>query len=89
MAPPLDSTYGVWLVSLLLETILYGMGVLQTWICFATFTTDMLSLKWTVSQSILDIILELTLARFLSSCAALRSFESSLSETLISTELWR
>ncbi|KAJ7683393.1 hypothetical protein B0H14DRAFT_3907896 [Mycena olivaceomarginata] len=35
MASPLDSTYGVWLVSLFLETLLYGMGVLQTWIYFA------------------------------------------------------
>ncbi|KAJ7815979.1 hypothetical protein B0H14DRAFT_3878072 [Mycena olivaceomarginata] len=48
MASPLDSTYGVWLVSLFLETLLYGMGVLQTWIYFAARPTDMLSVKWTV-----------------------------------------
>jgi hypothetical protein len=35
MSSPLDSTYGVWLVALFLETILYGMGVLQGWIYFA------------------------------------------------------
>ncbi|KAJ7250791.1 hypothetical protein C8J57DRAFT_1723531 [Mycena rebaudengoi] len=32
--PPLGSTYGAWLVSLFLETILYGMGALQ---CFLYF----------------------------------------------------
>ncbi|KAF8173890.1 hypothetical protein K438DRAFT_2023406 [Mycena galopus ATCC 62051] len=48
MGSPLDSTYGVWLVSLFLETILYGMGVLQTWIYFAGRPTDLKSVKWTV-----------------------------------------
>jgi hypothetical protein len=81
MASPLDSTYGVWLVSLFLETLLYGMGVLQTWIYFAARPTDMLSVKWTVSKIILDIFLGLTLARFSSSCAAFCSFESSSSVT--------
>jgi hypothetical protein len=88
MASPLDSTYGVWLVSLFLEMILYGMGILQTWIYFAACPTDMLSLKWMVSKRILDIFLGLTLARFLSSCVALRSFESLPSE-ILSIELWR
>jgi hypothetical protein len=40
MSTSLDSTYGVWLVSLFLETLLYGMGVLQTWIYFASRPTD-------------------------------------------------
>ncbi|KAJ7862552.1 hypothetical protein B0H13DRAFT_2354560 [Mycena leptocephala] len=35
MSSPLDSTYGVSLAALFLETILYGMGVLQGWIYFA------------------------------------------------------
>jgi len=48
MASPLDSTYGVWLVSLWLETMLYGMGVLQTWIYFAGRPTDVAYVKWTV-----------------------------------------
>ncbi|KAJ7672233.1 hypothetical protein DFH06DRAFT_1175703 [Mycena polygramma] len=48
MSDPLDSTYGVWLVSLFLETILYGMGLLQTWIYFAGRPTDAASVKWTV-----------------------------------------
>ncbi|KAF7290307.1 hypothetical protein HMN09_01288700 [Mycena chlorophos] len=38
--PSLDSTYGVWLVSLLLETILYGIGVNQTWTYFARKPED-------------------------------------------------
>ncbi|KAF7331110.1 hypothetical protein MVEN_02451300 [Mycena venus] len=48
MASPLDSTYGVWLVSLFLETLLYGMGLLQTWLYFASRPKDMASVKWTV-----------------------------------------
>ncbi|KAJ6515552.1 hypothetical protein C8R45DRAFT_1205786 [Mycena sanguinolenta] len=48
MANPLDSTYGVWLISLFLETMLYGMGVLQTWSYFAAGPTDAGSVKWTV-----------------------------------------
>ncbi|KAJ7062003.1 hypothetical protein C8F01DRAFT_122193 [Mycena amicta] len=46
--PPLDSTYGVWLVSLFLETMLYGMGVLQTWIYFAGRPQDSAFIKFTV-----------------------------------------
>ncbi|RDB18205.1 hypothetical protein Hypma_000573, partial [Hypsizygus marmoreus] len=34
IAGPLDSTYGIWLVSLLVEKILYGVGLLQTWLYF-------------------------------------------------------
>ncbi|KAJ7084914.1 hypothetical protein C8R44DRAFT_894024 [Mycena epipterygia] len=45
MSSPLDSTYGVWLVALFLETILYGMGVLQGWIYFAARPTDTRSIK--------------------------------------------
>ncbi|KAF7354619.1 hypothetical protein MSAN_01375300 [Mycena sanguinolenta] len=48
MATPLDSTYGVWLVSLVLETMLYGMGILQTWSYFAALPTDIASVKGTV-----------------------------------------
>ncbi|KAJ6474060.1 hypothetical protein C8R47DRAFT_1221307 [Mycena vitilis] len=48
MSNPLDSTYGVWFVSLFLETILYGIGLLQTWIYFAGSPTDAASVKWTV-----------------------------------------
>jgi hypothetical protein len=52
MSIPLDSTYGVWLVALVLETFLFGMGVLQTWIYFAGRPTDVASIKWTVSSTI-------------------------------------
>ncbi|KAJ7235287.1 hypothetical protein B0H12DRAFT_148914 [Mycena haematopus] len=48
MGNPLDSTYGVWLVSLFLETLLYGMGLLQAWSYFAKRPTDVASVKWTV-----------------------------------------
>ncbi|KAJ6488172.1 hypothetical protein C8R47DRAFT_1215974 [Mycena vitilis] len=48
MSNPLDSTYGVWLVSLFLETLLYGMGLLQTWVYFSGRPTDAASVKWTV-----------------------------------------
>ncbi|KAJ6544333.1 hypothetical protein B0H19DRAFT_299840 [Mycena capillaripes] len=48
MSTPLDSTYGVWLVSLFLETLLYGMGLLQTWIYFSGRPADAGSVKWTV-----------------------------------------
>ncbi|KAF7326816.1 hypothetical protein MSAN_02497100 [Mycena sanguinolenta] len=45
MSSPLDSTYGVWLVSLFLETILYGMGLLQTYIYFSGPSADVASVK--------------------------------------------
>ncbi|KAJ7301831.1 hypothetical protein DFH08DRAFT_978436 [Mycena albidolilacea] len=48
MSTSLDSTNGVWLVSLLLETLLYGIGVLQTWIYIASRPTDVAPVKWTV-----------------------------------------
>ncbi|KAJ7174617.1 hypothetical protein C8R46DRAFT_1252391 [Mycena filopes] len=54
---PLDSTYGVWFVSLFLETILYGMGVLQTWIYFTGRPTDTVSVK---SAVLLVLTLETT-----------------------------
>ncbi|KAJ7133416.1 hypothetical protein C8R44DRAFT_849521 [Mycena epipterygia] len=45
-APSIDSTYGSWLISFFLETILYGIGVLQTWLYFqwAHMYTD----NWTI-----------------------------------------
>ncbi|KAJ6579634.1 hypothetical protein DFH09DRAFT_1147114 [Mycena vulgaris] len=55
MSSPLDSTYGVWLVSLFLETLLYGMGVLQTWIYFADRPTDTAYIRSTV---LLVLVLE-------------------------------
>lgn len=60
MASPLDSTYGVWLVALFLETFLYGIGVLQTWIYFAGRPTDRASIKITVSSILLYYFLPQT-----------------------------
>jgi hypothetical protein len=48
---------------------------------FLCCLSDMLSVKWTVRKSTLDIFLGRTLARFLPACAASHSFESSPSET--------
>jgi hypothetical protein len=50
MASPLDSTYGAWLVALFLETFLYGIGALQTWLYFAGRPTDCPPTKITVSS---------------------------------------
>jgi hypothetical protein len=51
MAFPLDSTYGVWLVSLFLGPLLYSMGLLQTWIYFAGRPADLASIKWIVDSN--------------------------------------
>ncbi|KAJ7799485.1 hypothetical protein B0H14DRAFT_2902887 [Mycena olivaceomarginata] len=42
--PSMDSTYGAWLIALFLETILYGIGTLQTFFYFQWFfeTTQIL-----------------------------------------------
>ncbi|KAJ6616983.1 hypothetical protein B0H10DRAFT_2035064 [Mycena sp. CBHHK59/15] len=42
---PLDATYGPWLISLFLETILYGMGALQCWLYFQWWPADGISIK--------------------------------------------
>ncbi|KAJ6577575.1 hypothetical protein B0H19DRAFT_1120424 [Mycena capillaripes] len=49
----LDSTYGSWLVSLFLETILYGIGVLQTFLYFQWWwPTD----DWSIKASVISVI---------------------------------
>jgi hypothetical protein len=80
MAPPLDSTYAIWLVSLFPRdnTLRHGRSSDLDLLCCLS---DMLSVKWTVRKSTLDIFLGRTLARFLPACVASRSFESSPSET--------
>ncbi|KAF7330199.1 hypothetical protein MVEN_02457000 [Mycena venus] len=41
MSPPtLPSTYGAWLISLFLETMLYGIGILQTFLYFQWWSND-------------------------------------------------
>ncbi|KAJ7897462.1 hypothetical protein B0H13DRAFT_2337890 [Mycena leptocephala] len=55
MSSPLDSTYGIWLVALILEIFLFGIGVLQTWIYFDGRPTDVVSIKAPVSS--IDVVM--------------------------------
>ncbi|PPR01338.1 hypothetical protein CVT24_006340 [Panaeolus cyanescens] len=55
MAPVLTSTYGVWLVSLFLETILYGCGLLQAWLYFHWYHDDRILIRGMV---LLLVVLE-------------------------------
>ncbi|KAF9064974.1 hypothetical protein BDP27DRAFT_1405091 [Rhodocollybia butyracea] len=48
MANPLAPTYGIWLVSLWLATILYGVGMLQAWLYFHWYSSDHWGVKLTV-----------------------------------------
>ncbi|KAF8161690.1 hypothetical protein B0H34DRAFT_858027 [Crassisporium funariophilum] len=45
MTSALDSTFGVWLVSSFLQTILYGCGLLQTWLYFHWYSNDRWGIK--------------------------------------------
>ncbi|KAJ7780727.1 hypothetical protein DFH07DRAFT_949940 [Mycena maculata] len=47
--PTLAATYGAWLISLFLETLLYGIGVLQTWLYFQWYPADTWSIKLPVA----------------------------------------
>lgn len=47
--PTMASTYGSWLISLFLETILYGIGILQIWLFFQWSHKDGWSIKLPVS----------------------------------------
>ncbi|KAJ7842577.1 hypothetical protein B0H14DRAFT_2586299 [Mycena olivaceomarginata] len=48
MASPLDSTMGIRLVSLFLAAILYGMDVIQTYLCLHWYTKDHWGVKATI-----------------------------------------
>ncbi|KAJ7488069.1 hypothetical protein FB451DRAFT_1226352 [Mycena latifolia] len=48
MASPLESTYGIWLIAFFLQTILYGMGILQAYLYFFWYSNDTLLVKTTV-----------------------------------------
>ncbi|KAF7371994.1 hypothetical protein MVEN_00057500 [Mycena venus] len=48
MSGQLDSTYGAWLIALFLGSLLYGMGILQTYIYLFHRPADKPSDKWTV-----------------------------------------
>ncbi|KAJ7122189.1 hypothetical protein C8R44DRAFT_876496 [Mycena epipterygia] len=41
MASPLAPTFGIWLVALFLQSILYGMGLIQVYLVLETFQTGM------------------------------------------------
>ncbi|KAJ6579628.1 hypothetical protein DFH09DRAFT_1147099 [Mycena vulgaris] len=43
--PTMASTYGAWLISLFVETILYGIGILQVWLFFLWSHKDGWSIK--------------------------------------------
>ncbi|TFK37070.1 hypothetical protein BDQ12DRAFT_221129 [Crucibulum laeve] len=61
MASPLDSTYGIWLVALFLETILYGCGLLQTWLYFHWYSKDHWGIKSMVIALVVFETLQITL----------------------------
>ncbi|KAJ6628284.1 hypothetical protein B0H10DRAFT_1990761 [Mycena sp. CBHHK59/15] len=48
MASPLAHTFGIWLVALFLQAILYGMGLLQIYLYFFWYNKDRWSIKATV-----------------------------------------
>ncbi|KAJ6477208.1 hypothetical protein DFH09DRAFT_1216117 [Mycena vulgaris] len=52
MASVLDSTYGIWLIALFLQTILYGMGMLQAYLYFFWYSAD----SWMVKNIVLAVI---------------------------------
>ncbi|KAJ7937558.1 hypothetical protein B0H13DRAFT_2302718 [Mycena leptocephala] len=53
LPPSLASTYGSWLISLFLETILYGIGVLQTFLYFQWWPTD----NWAIQGPVVIVML--------------------------------
>ncbi|KAJ3885916.1 hypothetical protein GG344DRAFT_82216 [Lentinula edodes] len=60
MPSPLAPTYGIWLASMFLATILYGMGLLQAWLYFHWYSKDHLGVKLTVLASILFETFQIT-----------------------------
>ncbi|KAJ6509112.1 hypothetical protein DFH09DRAFT_274954 [Mycena vulgaris] len=52
MAGPLDSTYGIWLITLMLQSILYGMGLLQAYLYFFWYSKD----SWAVKNIVILVI---------------------------------
>ncbi|KAJ6586687.1 hypothetical protein B0H10DRAFT_2094553 [Mycena sp. CBHHK59/15] len=50
MASPLAHTFGIWLVALFLQAILYGMGLLQIYLYFFWYNKDRWSIKATTVQ---------------------------------------
>ncbi|KAJ7734729.1 hypothetical protein B0H14DRAFT_3898792 [Mycena olivaceomarginata] len=50
--PSMDSTYGAWLIALFLETILYGIGIVQTIFHFQWWPDD----NWTIWGSVTAVM---------------------------------
>ncbi|KAJ7695850.1 hypothetical protein B0H14DRAFT_3905340 [Mycena olivaceomarginata] len=50
--PSMDSTYGAWLIALFLETILYGIGIVQTFFYFQWWPDD----NWTIWGSVTAVM---------------------------------
>ncbi|KAJ7618568.1 hypothetical protein FB45DRAFT_169226 [Roridomyces roridus] len=63
---PLAGTYGGWLVALFVETLLYGMGVLQAYTYFARLPTDPAYIKITVLGVLLLETIQMIFFFFLS-----------------------
>jgi len=58
---PLDSTLGILLISLFLENILYGCGLLQTWLYFHWYPKDHWGIKMMVILLVIFETLQITL----------------------------
>ncbi|KAF9065554.1 hypothetical protein BDP27DRAFT_1366343 [Rhodocollybia butyracea] len=61
----LAPTYGIWLVSLWIATMLYGVGVLQTWLYFHWYSNDHWGVKLTLLYSWLYQVIFLLLSETL------------------------
>ncbi|KAF5319188.1 hypothetical protein D9619_008579 [Psilocybe cf. subviscida] len=51
MSSPLDATYGIWLITLWIQTLLQGCGMLQVWLYFHWYKNDSWGIKamvWTL-----------------------------------------
>ncbi|KAJ7914772.1 hypothetical protein B0H13DRAFT_2324957 [Mycena leptocephala] len=48
MSNPLSSTFGIWLIALFLQSILYGMGLIQAYLYFFWYHKDNWGIKGTV-----------------------------------------
>ncbi|KAJ7218204.1 hypothetical protein C8J57DRAFT_1395387 [Mycena rebaudengoi] len=53
MADPFESTYGVAFITLFLATILYGIGLLQTFLYFHWYPKD----RWTVKTTVVIVVI--------------------------------
>ncbi|KAF8957860.1 hypothetical protein BDZ97DRAFT_1924240 [Flammula alnicola] len=52
MGSPLDSTFGLWLVSIWLQTLLQGCGLLQAWLYFHWYSKD----HWAIRAMVASLV---------------------------------